>query len=138
MADQGHLDETEKINVVPLADVSLVLLIILMILSPAVMQSMIKVQTPSSVQANTKKSPEPQEPLLIEIRLTGLFLNNAPIPSDVDLAIQLRLKLGASLERPVLVNADSSILVGRVVEILDLAKQSGARKVSLLKRAEAA
>jgi biopolymer transport protein ExbD len=38
--------ETDKINVVPLADLSLVLLIILMVLSPMVMSSMIRVQTP--------------------------------------------------------------------------------------------
>jgi len=130
-----HLDETDKINVVPLADVSLVLLIILMILSPVVMQSMIKVQTPGSVQANAQKSPKVDEPLLVDIRSTGIFLNNTPIASDVDLSVQLQLKLRANMNRPVLVSAEPAIQVGRVVQIVDLAKQSGASKVSLLKKA---
>lgn len=134
--EHDHLDETEKINVVPLADVSLVLLIILMILSPSVMQSMIKVQTPGSVQARAQKLPESNEPLLIEIRSGGLFLNNAPIASALDLVVQLRLKLGVAPERPVLISPDSDIPVDQVVSILDLAKQNGAQKVSLLKKAE--
>jgi biopolymer transport protein ExbD len=42
----GDIEETEKINVVPLADLTLVLLIILMVLSPMISQSMIRVATP--------------------------------------------------------------------------------------------
>jgi biopolymer transport protein ExbD len=136
--DHFEIEETDKINVVPLADVSLVLLIVLMIMSPTAMQSMIKVLTPGNVQglASKPSSPGKNDPLIIDIRSTGLFLNNAPINTDLDLIVQLRLKLAESPERPVLVNADPGILVERVVEILDLAKQNGAVKVSLLKKAE--
>jgi len=55
MDQQGHIEETDKINVVPLADLSLVLLIILMVLSPMVMSSMIRVQTPSWKKSKPKK-----------------------------------------------------------------------------------
>jgi biopolymer transport protein ExbD len=46
IAEEEDETESDKINVVPLADLSLVLLIILMVLSPMVMSSMIRVQTP--------------------------------------------------------------------------------------------
>ena len=134
---EHELVETEKINVVPLADLALVLLIILMVISPIIMQSMIKVQTPKSVKAEAPKGTAQEGPLLIDIRPTGLLLNNQPLGSDFELAVQLRLKLSASPERPVVVSADSAIRVGRVVRVLDLAKQTGALKVSLLKKAEA-
>ena len=63
---EDELSETDKINVVPLADLSLVLLIILMVLSPMVMSSMIRVQTPNleKVKASQKKEKEPPEPLI--------------------------------------------------------------------------
>ena len=137
--DDAHLEinETDKINVVPLADVSLVLLIVLMIMSPAAMQSMIKVLAPGRVQGQStvQRPPEKMDPLMIDIRSNGLFLNNMPINTDLDLAVQLRVKLSQSPERPVLLNADPGILVQRVIEVLDLAKQNGAIKISLLKKA---
>ena len=126
--------ETNTINVVPLADLSLVLLIILMVLSPLVMSSMIKVQAPklAKVQAQKKQNKD-VEPLLIKITAKGILLNNNPVDSEDFLAEQLRIKLVKDPDRPVIVSADDMIQVGDVVKVLDLAKQSGADKISLLK-----
>lgn len=134
MQDSEHLEETDKINVVPLADLSLVLLIILMVLSPMVMSSMIKVQTPNlnKTKAAASKDKAP-DPLYIKINAEGLFLNNNLVESEQFLAEQIAIKLHDDPERPVIVAADDSIQVGMVVHLLDLAKQSGAQKVSLLK-----
>jgi biopolymer transport protein ExbD len=46
VSGDGDLEETDKINIVPLADLTLVLLIILMVLSPMISQSMIHVAAP--------------------------------------------------------------------------------------------
>ena len=135
MAEDGEMSETDKINVVPLADLSLVLLIILMVLSPMVMSSMIRVQTPKleKVKAAPQKQEKAPDPLLIKITSTGLLLNNNPVESEDFLAEQIAIKLHDEPNRPVIVSADESISVGDVVHILDLAKQHGANKVSLLK-----
>ncbi len=134
MQEEGAMDETDKINVVPLADLSLVLLIILMVLSPMVMSSMIRVQTPrlDKVKASRRADKTP-DPLLIKITAQGLLLNNNPVESEEFLAEQIAIKLSDDRERPVIVSAEDNIQVGEVVHILDLAKQSGADKVSLLK-----
>lgn len=126
--------ETNTINVVPLADLSLVLLIILMVLSPMVMSSMIRVQTPrlAKVNARSEKKKAP-DPLLIKVTAAGLFLNNNPIDSEEFLAEQIGIKLSNEPDRPVIVSADNNIQVGTVVRLLDLAKQNGANKVSLMK-----
>lgn len=134
MSDEG-MEETDKINVVPLADLSLVLLIILMVLSPMVMSSMIRVQTPKlekvkATKANKDKAPDP---LLIKITSKGIFLNNNLVDSEQFLAEQIAIKISDEPDRPVIVSADENIQVGEVVHILDLAKQHGASKVSLLK-----
>jgi biopolymer transport protein ExbD len=71
--------------------------------------------------------------LLIKITALGILLNNNLVESEQFLAEQIAIKLADDNERPVIVSADDNIQVGDVVRILDLAKQSGAEKVSLLK-----
>ena len=132
--DEGG--ETETINVVPLADLSLVLLIILMVLSPMVMSSMIRVQTPRLEKVKATKSTPPDkapDPLLIKITSQGIFLNNNLVESEQFLAEQIAIKIADEPDRAVIVSADDNIQVGDVVHMLDLAKQHGASKVSLLK-----
>ncbi len=138
MTSDEEMSETDKINVVPLADLSLVLLIIMMVMSPMVMSSMIRVQTPrlDKVKAAAKKDKTP-DPLLIKITAEGLFLNNNPVESREFLGEQISVKLADDAERPVIVSADDNIQVGDVVDILDLAKQHGAKKVSLLRSGKA-
>lgn len=135
MTDDGEMSETDKINVVPLADLSLVLLIILMVLSPMVMSSMIRVQTPKleKVKASKKAPTQAPDPLLIKITAAGLLLNNNPVESEDFLAEQIAIKLHDEPDRPVIVSAEDEIQVDAVVHILDLAKQHGASKISLLK-----
>ncbi len=135
MSEEGE-SETDKINVVPLADLSLVLLIILMVLSPMVMSSMIRVQTPrlDKVKASkADKNDKTPDPLMIKVTSAGIFLNNNLVESEQFLAEQIAIKIADEPERAVIVSADNNIQVGDVVHMLDLAKQHGATKVSLLK-----
>jgi biopolymer transport protein TolR len=134
MSDEG-IEETDKINVVPLADLSLVLLIILMVLSPMVMSSMIKVQAPrlEKVRQRHKQPAKTPDPILIKVTKAGVLLNNNPVDSDQFLAEQIAIKIADDPDRPVIVSAEDAVQVGDVVRYLDLAKQSGANKVSLLK-----
>jgi len=126
--------DTETINVVPLADLSLVLLIILMVLSPMVMSSMIRVQTPKLEKVKASKTMDKApDPIIIKVTAMGVLLNNNPVDSDQFLAEQIAIKIADDADRPVIVTADQEIKVGEVVKYLDLAKQSGAQKVSLLK-----
>lgn len=133
--------ETETINVVPLADLTLVLLIVLMVLSPMISQSMIHVATPSvKSDKNIEQKPDddkkPVEPLIINITTQGYSLNNTPAESLEQLMSALKARMEETPDRPVLVTADNVVTVGTVVEVLDLAKSNGAKKVSLLKKSE--
>ena len=131
-------DETlSEVNVIPLADLSLVLLIILMVLSPMIMQSMIKVHATraSAVKSLQEKPPEP--PLILLIDPKGLFLNTVKMNTDLDLAAKLAQALGEREDKTVLITADPAVLHGRVVQILDLVKQQGAEKIALLHKAQA-
>jgi biopolymer transport protein TolR len=127
----GEIEETEKINVVPLADLTLVLLIILMVLSPMISQSMIHVSAPTIQESADKTnggSPDsPPDPLLIELSLSGYRLNNAKMKDLAGLFSAVTAGLGERRDRPLLVRADNAVPVGRVVEVLDGAKQAAKR-----------
>src|SRR5580692_402724 len=97
MADVRQTEDgapLSEVNVIPLADLSLVLLIILMVLSPMVMQSMIKVQS-SRATAVKASSPEAiQPPLILTIDPDGVRLNTVKMNTDLDLAAQISEALG--------------------------------------------
>ncbi len=141
-SQEGELEETEKINVVPLADLTLVLLIVLMVLSPMISQSMIHVAVPTIKNEGAGDTPKenstetPPEPLLVAISGDGYTLNNAKVENFDALMVALDARLKENVKRPVLVTAAKSIPVGRVVEVLDLAKGVGAESVSLVKSGE--
>lgn len=136
LMDEGDMEETEKINVVPLADLTLVLLIILMVLSPMISQSMIRVATPQ-VQASgagkTEGTLEDKIPLVISIAEKRYSLNNVPFDHVDPLLSSLKMKLMEDKDRPVIVSAADGVFVEKVVEVLDGAKQMGAQEVSLVK-----
>jgi biopolymer transport protein TolR len=132
-------DETlSEVNVIPLADLSLVLLIILMVLSPMIMQSMIKVHASraSSIASLQEKPPEP--PLILLINPDGVYLNTVRMNTDLDLAAKLSAAIGARDDKTVLITADPAVQHGRFVTILDIVKQQGAEKIALLHKNGAA
>ena len=139
MADVRATDDGEalsEVNVIPLADLSLVLLIILMVLSPMVMQSMIKVQASKAASIKSLSKAPPEPPLILALNPDGITLNTVKMIDDVDLASRLAQALGNRQDKTVLFTADPAVLHGRFVQILDLLKQQGVEKIALLKKAQ--
>ena len=133
---QSEEETLSEVNVIPLADLSLVLLIILMVLSPMVMQSMIKVHATraSAIPSMNEKPPEP--PLILLINPDGVYLNTVKMNSDLALAAKLAQALGERQDKTVLITADPAVIHGKVVSVLDLVKQQGAEKIALLHKAK--
>ena len=139
MADVRQTESGEplnEVNVIPLADLSLVLLIILMVLSPMIMQSMIKVQN-SKASAIKSMAQQPKEPpLVLALNANGVSLNTVKVVDDLDLAARLAQALGNRDDKTVLLTADANVMHGRFVQVLDLVKQQGAEKIAILKKAK--
>jgi biopolymer transport protein ExbD len=138
MSDVRQTDEgapLNEVNVIPLADLSLVLLIILMVLSPMIMQSMIKVQASKAAAIKSLSKQPPEPPLILVLNPNGVTLNTVKVIDDVDLASRLAQALGNRQDKTVLFTADPAVMHGRFVQILDLIKQQGADKIALLKKA---
>jgi len=124
-----------EVNVIPLADLSLVLLIILMVLSPMIMQSMIKVQSSRASASKSQEKPEP--PLILLVNTNGIYLNTVKMDTDLHLATALAEALGKRDDKTVMITADPAVLHGRLVSVLDLVKQQGAEKIALMHKSRA-
>jgi biopolymer transport protein ExbD len=116
-----------EINITPLTDVFLVLLIIFMITTSA----MIKPEGVDLPQSNA----EQQEQKGVMVTMTPsheIFVNERPVPSDEGaLASVLKDALSRTDEKVVILAGDRQVVLGEVVRVLGLAKEAGAKGFAL-------
>ena len=131
LSDQDAITE---INVTPLVDVCLVLVIIFMAVSPFMLQAGIVVSESKAGAATGKASLE--QNVQISLGADGqIAVNGAPARLE-DLGQILKEAIPKSKDGLVTLQAETGNRVGQVVEILDLAKQMGAKKVAILNKPE--
>lgn len=114
-----------QLDIAPLVDVMFLLLIFFMLTSNFVVQPGIKVSLPKAVSSEVIRSDN------LVVTLTGqdlLFLNDQPITVQ-DLAPQIRQ--AAQDNKTVLLKADTSASLGRVVEIWDMCRESGVPQINI-------
>lgn len=121
-----------EINVTPLVDVMLVLLIIFMVTAPMMTQGL-EVDLP---ETTTKALRQPEDPLVIGIDKDGQFtLNGAP--SARGILIQELGKLPEEMrEQPVYLKADQEVPYGVVVKLMADIKTAGFDKLGMITKPE--
>ena len=127
----GRYRPMSEINVTPLVDVMLVLLIVFMVAAP-----LLTVGVPVDLpQTQAPPITDPKEPLVISINNEGhIFIQDTDIASD-SLVPRLQAITGENPDALVYVRADKSIDYGRVLEVMSLISAAGYRKVSLIAEA---
>src|SRR5437764_2839148 len=119
------------INVTPLVDVMLVLLVVFMITAPLLTVG-VPVELP---QTQAPPINEPKEPTVITVQRDGaIFIQEASIPVD-NLVPKLQAITGSNPDAVLYVRGDKEINYGRVLEIMSLISSAGFRKVSLVAEA---
>ena len=122
------------INLTPLVDVSLVLVVIFMATAPMFMQSGIIVTSgEKKAGSQVPAPPKPEENILIKLEGDVVWLNQRAVPLP-ELGPLLRSLLAASVTKRVMVNPSREVRHGRVIAVMDLAKQSGADNIVILGR----
>ena len=109
------------INVTPLVDIMLVLLIIFMLTAHLIARQVIEVQLPKAAQASDVNPPTLAVTLTREGRM---FLNGIPTKPDA-LRAAIQASVAKDAKTQVIVAGDKNVSHGRVVWVLDLVKSLG-------------
>lgn len=124
-----------EINVTPLVDVCLVLVIIFMAVAPFALTAGIKVLESKAKASEGKVSAD--ENVSIKLAQDGRIWVNGALVELAGLHDSVAKALTASKDKMVTITADDVNRVGDVVELLDTAKQAGALKLAILKSEDA-
>jgi len=117
------------INVTPLVDVMLVLLIIMMIIAP-MLQKGVDVRLPTA--ANSSDKPETQDQTVVGVTADGRFwVNGVPVP-ETELTNRVTSILETKKERIVLIKADEDALYGKIMDAMDQLRASGVEDMGLI------
>jgi biopolymer transport protein ExbD len=116
-----------EINVIPLVDIILVVLIIFMVAAPLVMQPKIDISLPKSSSAKVEKD---KVPMRIVMGKNGeLFLNNDAI--TLEGLREAATKISATNpEASALLVADKEVTLAMVTDLVDAVKNGGVKKVA--------
>ncbi len=122
----------DSINITPLVDVMLVLLIIFMVTSPMLISG-IKVDLPKTLSSPLSGK---DEPLSISIKSSGeIYLNNTFIKRK-DLVKKLKAITKESYNSRLFVRGDKKSNYGEIIKIISMLNNAGFSKVSLVTEIE--
>ena len=126
--DEGNLDDgvVAEINITPLTDVFLVLLIIFMVTTSVVANQSKNIDLPGAEVSDTT----PQGVTVTVDESGGILINDKPVSNDA-LLKELEAALSNAREKLVILRGDKKVLLGQAVNILDLAQQAGAKGIAL-------
>ena len=117
------------INVTPLVDIMLVLLIIMMLIAP-LLQKGVNVQLP--IADNTGEKPDTQEQTVVHVDAQRQFyVNNLPY-SDAEVVDRIKYALEDRTERIVYLKGDTEAPYGAIMGMMDKLREAGIENVALI------
>ncbi len=120
------------INVTPMADIMIVLLIIFMVITP-MLQKGVDVKLPTAI--NTREKKDEQKTITVAVRKdSALFLKGIRIDNPADLVPQLKELLEEFPEggRLIYLKADDGLAYSEVMKVMDLCREAGTEEVALI------
>jgi len=125
-ADSAGGDIVAEINVTPLTDIFLVLLIIFMVTSTALTQQGTKVNLPRAATGGA----EPSGIIVTATADHHIELNGKPVPLEgLRAALEATFQKGS--EHNVILQGDRNVVLEQAVQIMTIAKEAGAEKISI-------
>jgi len=125
----GGTELMAEINITPLTDIFLVLLIIFMVTSVAMVQSGAEINLPEVQETDS----EPRQIVITVTPQKELFVNARPV-TMADLELAIRQEVTAKPDVPVVLEGDKDVILGEAVKILSIAQKAGAAQVAIAAR----
>jgi biopolymer transport protein ExbD len=124
--DLGQEQIVAEINITPLTDVFLVLLIIFMVTTSVIANQGKEVNLPEAVEAETTPSG-----VAVTVTETGEIQVDGVTVTKDQLYPVLKERLGQAREKVVILRGDRKVVLGTAVNVLDVAQQAGATGFAL-------
>jgi biopolymer transport protein ExbD len=126
------------INVTPMADIMIVLLIIFMVITP-MLQKGVDVKLPAA--ANTEERKDEQKSIIVAVKNDAAFttyLNGIKYDNRADLVPQLKERLQDIDEgdKIIFLKADSELAYSEVMKVMDLCREAGVEQIALIAEAK--
>ena len=126
--DDDDSEIVAEINMTPLIDVMLVLLIVFMVSSTAALESGMDIELPKTALTNEKKD---AEILVISLGKDGkVAVQGKSVPQE-EITRKIASELKVLKTESVILEGDTSANLGRAVELMDMAKVAGAKNFSI-------
>lgn len=122
---------TSDINVTPMADVMLVLLIIFMITTPLI-QSGIAVNMAAAKNAEEAPDAEAEDATIVTVTRSQEVYVNKQLTGLEDLTDTISEAAARAPDKPLFVRSDVAAPYGTIVEIVDSAREAGVERIGLL------
>jgi biopolymer transport protein ExbD len=129
--NEENSDIVAEINITPLTDIFLVLLIIFMITSSAMIESGGKVNLPKAVATQS----ESRGTTVTLTPKREIFVNQKQISED-KLEAALKEALAGSADKIVILRGDKDVLLGDTVKIMSIIKRAGASEIAIAAETE--
>ena len=131
MAKQKAANVNSTINVTPMVDVMLVLLIIFMVITP-MLQKGVSVDLVKTNNPTLMPDADKEDSLLVAITRDGkIFFGSDQIKAD-DLTTKVKDRLTGRPDKRVFIKADANTKYGNVVEVVDNVRSAGVDQLGLL------
>jgi len=117
------------INVTPLCDIMLVLLIIFMVVTP-MLQKGVDVKLPPAAYA--ADHPDNEDTVTLAVRVDGqIFLDMMPVPRS-DVVTSIREKFDVRTDKTIFLKADENLDYGDGRQVMDLCREGGVEEIALM------
>ena len=127
---------TSDINVTPMADIMLVLLIIFMITTP-LLQTGITVNLPKAKYPLEAPDADSKEAIIVALDRQGrVYLGKNPTTESALMDALIKRFSGGEINKVMYLKADTAVLYGRVVEIVNECRKTGVEKIGLMTEKE--
>jgi biopolymer transport protein ExbD len=120
-----------EINITPLTDIFLVLLIIFMITSSAMVESGGKVNLPKAVATQS----ESRGTTVTLTPKREIFVNQKKV-NEEGLEAALQAALNANADKTVILRGDKDVLFGETVRVMSIIKRAGASEIAIAAEAD--